>query len=481
MTAAYGCCGQALTRFTGHPRTGPGRRSERVRIHPSLAAYTCPVTHTPSQHPPSAGARPARAPSTTADPLEVSRRQRLLLLRVVRAGFLVLVMVVVLLNIIKIQDDPATGGREVGLAINWWIPVGAALLLGVIFLTIDIMTPQKRLATISGVILGLLAGLVAAVALGYVVDLIAATWDLHTSPIVGTVKVLFGIALCYLGVTTVLQTQDDFRLVIPYVEFAKQLRGPRPLLLDSSAIIDARIVEIAETGLIQSPVVIPSFVVAELQLLADSSDKMTRAKGRRGLDIVARLQRLAVLDVSIDETPIPGKAVDAMLVELARRLPGMVVTTDVGLSRVAEIQGVPVLNVNDLANAMKPSVIPGESLRLKIIKPGEQSGQGVGYLEDGTMVVAEDGSESIGLIVDLRVTSSLQTSAGRLIFGRINEPARDDEPAPEPESHSASQPETPATNGSSPQPSPKAPETHERPRPARPARPGGASPRNPRR
>ncbi|MFI4896322.1 MAG: PIN/TRAM domain-containing protein [Phycisphaerales bacterium JB059] len=439
------------------------------------------MTHSPSQPQPDPGLRPARAPSTAMDPLEASRRQRRLLLRAVRAGFLVLVMVVVLLNIINIQDDPTTGGREIGLAINWWIPVGAALLLGVIFLTIDIMTPQKRLATISGVILGLLAGLVAAVALGYVVDLIAATWDLHTSPIVGTVKVLFGIALCYLGVTTVLQTQDDFRLVIPYVEFAKQLRGPRPLLLDSSAIIDARIVEIAETGLIQSPVVIPSFVVSELQLLADNSDKMTRAKGRRGLDIVGRLQRLPALDVSIDETPIPGKAVDAMLVELARRLPGMVVTTDVGLSRVAEIQGVPVLNVNDLANAMKPSVIPGETLRLKIIKPGEQPGQGVGYLDDGTMVVAEDGSDSIGLIVDLKVTSSLQTSAGRLIFGRINEPSREPDDAadalasPEtprsPSEPSGEKPDAPPTNGS--------PQPPRSPRPVRPPR--GASPRNPRR
>ena len=423
-------------------------------------------------HPPGSSNPTPRAPSSATDPFEANRRQRRLLLRAVRAGFLILVLVVVLLNIIKIQDDPTTGGREATLAEAWWIPVGAALLLGVLFLTIDLLTPHKKLATISGVILGLLAGLVAAVALGYVVDLIAATWDLETSPIVSTVKVLFGIALCYIGVTTVLQTQDDFRLVIPYVEFAKQLRGSRPLLLDSSAIIDARIVEIAETGLIQSPVVIPSFVVSELQLLADSSDKMTRAKGRRGLDIVARLQRLAMLDVSIDETPIPGKAVDAMLVELARRLPGMVVTTDMGLSRVAEIQGVPVLNVNDLANAMKPSVIPGESMRLKIIKPGEQSGQGVGYLDDGTMVVAEDGSDHIGQIVDLKVTSSLQTSAGRLIFGRINENTHDEM---QPDSEAPAAPEL--SNGA---PKAEAP-TPERRAPDRPVRPRGTSQRNPRR
>ena len=129
--------------------------------------------------------------------------------------------------------------------------------------------------------------------------------------------------LCYLGITTVLQTQDDFRLVIPYVEFAKQIRGPRPLLLDTSALIDARIADLADTGIIQSPVVIPHFVVAELQLLADSSDKLKRARGRRGLDVIARLQRAAALDVSIDETAVPGKAVDQMLVELARRMPAI--------------------------------------------------------------------------------------------------------------------------------------------------------------
>ncbi len=430
-----------------------------------------------------AGSSIARAPSSAADPFEVSRRQRRLLLRLVRFSFLILFAVITGLSLIGagLADNPEAPRY-------WPYTLGIALVVAAAIIVTDLLTPSKKISTIVSIVLGLLAAMLATAAIGFVFDLLASTWDITGDglQLISIAKILIGAGLAYLAIATVLQTQDDFRLVIPYVEFAKQIRGPRPLLLDSSAIIDARIVEIAETGLIQSPVVIPSFVIAELQLLADSADKMTRAKGRRGLDIVGRLQRLAVLDVSIDETPIPGKAVDAMLVELARRLPGMVVTTDVGLSRVAQIQSVPVLNVNDLANAMKPSVIPGESMRLKIIKPGEQSGQGVGYLDDGTMVVAEDGAEHIGLIVDLRVTSSLQTSAGRLIFGRINEPTRDEAPMHAPPSEPVHEPEPAPDAAAPPAESPHAPQpsgqtSGQPPAPPRPARSRGASPRNPRR
>jgi uncharacterized protein YacL len=206
--------------------------------------------------------------------------------------------------------------------------------------------------------------------------------------------------------------------VIPYVEFAKQIRGMRPLLLDTSSLIDARVVDLARTGLIQSPVVIPRFVVAELQTLSDSGDNLKRARGRRGLEMTRKLQRDAGLDVTIDESIVPGKNVDQMLVELGREMQGMVVTADVALARVAEIHGVPVLNLNDVANALKPSLVPGEQVRVQLVKPGEQDGQAVGYLADGTMIVAEHASELIGADADLVVTSSLQTSAGRMIFAK---------------------------------------------------------------
>ena len=303
--------------------------------------------------------------------------------------------------------------------------------------------PKKKISTITGVILGIVAGVLATVAIGFIIDLLLESWVQNSKaieimkPLANFLKVLIGITLSYIGVTTVLQTQDDFRLVIPYVEFSKQIRGVRPMLIDTSALIDGRFADVASTGFLQAPLVIPRFVIVELQALSDSMDTAKRAKGRRGLDFISKMQRTPRLDVTIDETKIPGKAVDQMLVELARMMPAVVVTTDVGLAQVAKIAGVTVLNLNDLANALKSSLVPGEIINVRLVRPGEQAGQGVGYLADGAMVVAENGSEVIGRNVDMVVTSSLQTSAGRLIFARIP----DDSPAltstgPDPEAAS---------------------------------------------
>src|SRR5690606_627482 len=236
---------------------------------------------------------------------------------------------------------------------NVAISVAVALALGAVTVAIDLLTPNKKIATLFSVFFGLVIALVLAVAGGFVIDLIAASWEIEAPRIIGTVKVLFGICLSYLTVAAVLQTQDDFRLVIPYVEFAKQIRGPRPILLDTSAIIDARIRDVAETGLLQTPLVIPQFVVDELQALADSADAMRRAKGRRGLEVVDRMRRSAKMDVTIDERPVPGHAVDHKLVELARQIPAILATSDVALARIASIRGVPTLNINDLAAAMR--------------------------------------------------------------------------------------------------------------------------------
>jgi len=224
-------------------------------------------------------------------------------------------------------------------------------------------------------------------------------------------------------VSIVLQTQDQFRLVIPYVEFARQVRGPRPLILDTSAVIDGRILEISRTGLIQAPIVIPRFVIDELQRLADSGDGLKRSRGRRGLALVSRLQREPLLEVSVDESEVAGAGVDQMILDLATRTPGTIVSTDPGLTRVAGIKGVTSVNLNELASAMRPTVAPGDRIDVSLVRPGEQAGQGVGFLDDGTMVVAEDGGERVGQSVTLRVTSSLQTSAGRMIFARLAEDA----------------------------------------------------------
>ena len=341
-----------------------------------------------------------------------------MLVRFIRVAFVALMLIVMLLYVLSINRN--ADDLEVGFAKNWWIPVLTALVLAGVFLAVDLMTPRKKISLISGVVFGLMAGLTTAWVFTAVIDLVVQSWDIQAGAFVTAIKVLLGVSLSYLGITMVLQTQDEFRLVIPYVEFAKQMRGPLPLVLDTSALIDARIADIAASGLIQQTVVIPEFVLEELQLLADSRDRMKRNKGRRGLDIANKLQRMSGVDVMLDTTPTQKKGVDLALVELCSRMPAMLVSLDVALVRIASIQKIRVLNVNDLANALKPVVIPGKMINVELIKPGEQHGQAVGYLEDGTMVVAEDGYPYIGETRELVITSSMQTAAGRLLFARVD-------------------------------------------------------------
>lgn len=349
---------------------------------------------------------------------EVALRQRKILLKSLQYIFIIAFLTVMILAILGVTPGGDATASATARA-QWPFTLTVGLFIALSVFLIDWFTPQKNLSTVIAIFLGLLAAMLATLGVGQILDLLVSLYDIQSPGLVFTTKVLTGLALAYLCIATVLETQDDFRLVIPYVEFAKQIRGPRPLMLDTSALIDGRIADLASTGIIQSPIVIPGFVIGELQTLSDSTDRLKRARGRRGLDLISRLQRSATLDVSIDESPVPGKAVDQMLVEAAKRTPATIVTTDMGLSRVAGIQGVTVLNLNDVANSLKPAVIPGEGLHVRLIKPGEQRGQAVGYLDDGTMVVAEDGADCIGEEVDLVVTSTLQTSAGRLIFGRV--------------------------------------------------------------
>lgn len=343
-----------------------------------------------------------------------------MLLRFIRIGFVALMLIVVLLYVLSINRN--ADSVEIEFAQRWYIPVLTALVLSGIFLAVDLLTPRKKISLVSGVVFGLMAGLMTAWVFSTVIDLVVQTWDLQESlgAFATAIKMLLGVSLSYLGITMVLQTQDEFRLVIPYVEFAKEMRGPLPLVLDTSALIDARIADIAASGLIQQSIVIPEFVLEELQLLADSRDRMKRNKGRRGLDIAQKLERMSGVDVVLDSSPTQKKGVDLALVELCSRMPAMLVSLDIALVRIATIQKVRVLNVNDLANALKPVVIPGKMINVELIKPGEQHGQAVGYLEDGTMVVAEDGYPYIGQTRELVITSSMQTAAGRLLFARVD-------------------------------------------------------------
>lgn len=297
-----------------------------------------------------------------------------------------------------------------------------AVMIGAIAVVAgDLLTPRKRIQTISALYFGVIVGI-------FLSDLInsavqpAMQLYLHAE-VHQAISSVIMLLLVYICVSTLMQTKDDFRFIIPYVEFSREVKGARPLVLDTSVVIDGRIADVAETRVIDQPMVVPRFVLQELQSIADSSDKLRRNRGRRGLDILNRLQKSQGIEVRIHDGEIPELAgireVDQRLVILAKHLGGKVVTNDYNLNKIAKLQGVDVINLNDLANAMKPIVLPGENLQVKLIKKGEEQGQGVGYLDDGTMVVAEQGSYHLGETVRLTVTSVLQTSAGRMIFGRI--------------------------------------------------------------
>jgi uncharacterized protein YacL len=194
-------------------------------------------------------------------------------------------------------------------------------------------------------------------------------------------------------------------------------------ILDTSVIIDGRISDVCESGFLDGTLVIPQFVLKELQLVADSSDSMKRNRGRRGLDILQKIQKMSGLQVTISDADFPDiREVDLKLIELARTLPGKIVTNDFNLNKVAQLRGVAVLNVNELANSLKPVVLPGELMKVFILKEGKEYNQGVAYLDDGTMVVVDNARRMISKTIDIVVTSVLQTTAGKMIFGRYIEP-----------------------------------------------------------
>ena len=348
-----------------------------------------------------------------------ARSQRILIL-VLRAIFVVVLISVVVLTVASNRTSALDFGFStvVGLLIS-------AAALGLIIITVDALTPNKRLAWVVGIFVGIMIGLVGAVAVGSVIDLVAGAWDLKESSAVylGLVKVTIGIVLVYLSVSVVLTTRDDLRLVIPYVEFAKQVRGTRPLLLDTSVLIDGRFEDLGRTGILDAPVVVAQFVIDELQALADSGDGTKRQRGRRGLDVLQRLQGNPWIDLEIEDFRNEGRSTDRALVEVAKAERFRIVTTDTGLERVAQINGVACLNLNAVATAMRTGQVTGESLRIAVVKRGENPHQGVGFLEDGTMVVVDHGARRIGETVETVVTNTVQTSAGRLIFARLAEGA----------------------------------------------------------
>ena len=350
-----------------------------------------------------------------------------MLLWLFRGIFIIVVVSVLVVSASSIELSRSENSE------SWWTVVISGLGLAIFFLLLDVLTPKRKLSALAGVFFALLVGMLISAVLAIAVDMIGDTYRIPlTEQAKLAMKSMLGICICYFTVSIVMRTKDDFRFVVPYVEFAKQTKGARPVILDTSAIVDGRIYDLCESRLFDAAIVVPRFVLNELQLIADSADKLKRNRGRRGLDVLKKMQGTPTIEVEIDETAMAeleeAKGVDQKLLVLAKATNGRVATTDYNLTKVAQVRGVDVININDLANSLKVVALPGEAMQVKIVKPGEESDQGIGYLDDGTMIVVEGARNKIGKVVLLSVTSSLQTSAGKMIFGKFESFAAPERP-----------------------------------------------------
>ncbi|MGC6442864.1 MAG: PIN/TRAM domain-containing protein [Rubripirellula sp.] len=300
-----------------------------------------------------------------------------------------------------------------------WIVFSSIMGAAVLVVIGDIYAPKKKIDTISSLYFGVLIG----VLLTYVLSVALAPL-LAQSFNAGIIQLLIGLVLCYLCTSVLLQTKDDFRFLIPYVEFVREVKGFKPLILDTSVVIDGRIADLVATEVFDNQLIMPRFALTELQAIADSSDKMRRTRGRRGLDILNQMRSDEKIDLTIFDRDLPelaGQTVDLKLVLLAKHLEGKVVTGDYNLNKVAKLHNVPVINLNEISNSLRPSFLPDETFKIKVVKAGEGAEQGIGYLDDGTMVVIEGARNNIGQQLEVRVTSTLQTNAGRMIFTKYDQ------------------------------------------------------------
>ncbi len=305
-----------------------------------------------------------------------------------------------------------------------WSHESSAILgacLGVLFVGFEMRLSKVNLTKLIGAAAGSTLGILAALMISHLLSLTAI--EKHSA---SYIQVALLMLMAYVG----LVIGADKGQLLNLSAMGGLFSGDRPTggsakILDTSVIIDGRISDICETGFVDGTLIIPQFVLRELQMVADSSDALKRNRGRRGLDILQRIQKMSGVDVQIVENDFPQvRAVDMKLIELAKVYLGKIVTNDFNLNKVAQLQGVTVLNINDLANALKPVVLPGESMRVFILKEGKEYNQGVAYLDDGTMVVVDNARKMISKTIDIAVTSVLQTTAGRMIFGKYDDRAK---------------------------------------------------------
>lgn len=297
----------------------------------------------------------------------------------------------------------------------------AAGLAGVVILS-EIFFSKSPIAIVSAVVFGITSGFLVALLFTGLIEIIVQSFTSLRPQDVSAIRLVLTLICVYYGITLILQTRDNFKFIIPYVEFSRELRGSRPLVLDTSALVDGRFEALCATGFVDAPVVVPRFVLDELQTLADSQDKGRRAKGRRGLDSLRAIRDGGKTSVEIAERDPPGAAgaeVDRKLVLLAKELGAKLVTTDAALGKLCGLEGVRVSNLHEIARALQARAAVGDKLTLKLLKPGEGAEQAVGYLEDGSMVVVERARARIGEEAIVEVTSGIKTSAGQMFFAKL--------------------------------------------------------------
>lgn len=342
---------------------------------------------------------------------------------IIRIGFvLLLALMGYLLNPLAqtshLSDALGKGSRQLISAV-----FGIVIALGIV--GFEMRARRASLKTLVGAAIGSILGIVGA----YLIGMLISTQDINTVP--GEMKVFSTIALIffmgYIGLMVGAAKGEFLDLSVLGGFFSDKSAVKRDYkVLDTSVIIDGRIADVAETGFLGGTLVIPQFILTELQQVADSPDSSKRQRGRRGLDMLQRLRNNNQIDIQIVETDYPAvKEVDLKLIELGQELSAVIVTNDFNLNKVSQLRGVSVLNINELANALKPVVLPGEAMRVFILKEGKEYNQGVAYLDDGTMVVVDNARRLIGKTADVAVTSVLQTTAGKMIFGRLWEEKED--------------------------------------------------------
>ncbi|MBN2831174.1 MAG: PIN domain nuclease [Candidatus Omnitrophica bacterium] len=320
------------------------------------------------------------------------------------------------MNLLLVRILFLVGSMIVGFQAAGFIGILIGALAALVMIFLEIGMRKVSVTGLSSAVFGLILGLIMAKLVGDAFSLTALSRE-----IISSIRVTLTLVFCYLGMVMALSGKDEFSIIIPYVRLRRQDQAEEVILLDTSVIIDGRIVDIFKTRFLSGKIIIPKFVLRELQQIADSTDPIKRQRGRRGLEILNTVQKESGLDISInDEDFAETSEVDAKLVKLAKLLEAKILTVDFNLNRVATIQGIKVLNINELANALKSLVFPGEEMQIKLIKEGKEHNQAIGYLDDGTMVVVEDGRRLIGQDVKAVVTSVLQTQAGRMIFTKLN-------------------------------------------------------------